>query len=257
MPTDPLFYATAIPAVILVGFSKGGFGGAFALVGVPLMALTISPVKAAAIMLPILIVMDIAGLWAWRHFNDMQTLKIMLPGALVGLAVGWMTAAYMNEEVIQLILGITAVVFVGRMVYQQFGVSKERRNKPRPQQPVRGSFWALVSGFTSFVSHAGGPPFQIYTVPLRLDPKLFAGTSTRFFAVMNFLKLWPYFELGQFDNSNLMASAVLLPLAPLATLTGAYIVKRMRPETFYPLMYLLIALTGLKLVGDGIHALMQ
>jgi hypothetical protein len=181
----------------------------------------------------------------------------MLPGALVGLAVGWMTAAYMNEEVIQLILGITAVVFVGRMIYQRFSVSKDRRNEPRPQQPVRGSFWGVISGFTSFVSHAGGPPFQIYTVPLRLDPKLFAGTSTRFFAVMNFLKLWPYFELGQFDTANLMASAVLLPLAPLATLTGAYIVKRMRPETFYPLMYALIALTGLKLVGDGIHALMQ
>ena len=87
--TDPLFYATAIPAVILVGLSKGGLGGAMALIGVPLMSLVVSPVQAAAIMLPILIVMDIVSLWTWRGQRDPVTLRLMLPGAMVGIGIGW------------------------------------------------------------------------------------------------------------------------------------------------------------------------
>ena len=257
MPTDLAFYAAATTAVVLVGLAKGGFGGALALIGVPILALVVSPVKAAAIMLPILIVMDIASLWAWRHYNDMRTLKYLVPGSVVGLSIGWITAAWLDDALIQLLLGCVAVIFVARMVYQQFFAPKEVRGKPAPHNPVKGTFWGTVAGFTSFVSHAGGPPFQIYTVPLKLDPKLFAGTSARFFAIMNALKLGPYFALGQFDTSNLATSAVLLPLAPLATLAGAWIVKRMSPKIFYPFMYVLIVLTGLKLVADGLLAVMQ
>ena len=112
-----------------------------------------------------------------------------------------------------------------------------------------------MAGFDS--EFTGGPPFQIYTVPLKLDPKLFAGTSARFFALMNALKLGPYFALGQFETSNLMTSAILLPLAPVATLTGAWIVRRMSPKVFYPFMYVFITLTGLKLVADGVVAVLH
>jgi len=257
MPTDLVFYAAAIPAVILVGLSKGGFGGAFALVGVPILALVVPPVKAAAIMLPILIVMDIASLWAWRHFRDIKTLKYLIPGAILGLGIGWLSAASLNASIIQLLLGAVAIIFVARMVHQQFFAPAEKRGKPAPHGLVKGTFWGTISGFTSFISHAGGPPFQIYTVPLKLDPKLFAGTSARFFALMNALKLGPYFALGQFDTSNLMTSAILLPLAPVATLTGAWIVRRMSPKVFYPFMYVFITLTGLKLVADGVVAVLH
>jgi uncharacterized membrane protein YfcA len=109
-----------------------------------------------------------------------------------------------------------------------------------------------VTGFTSFVAHAGGPPYQVYALPLRQAPTLFVGTSVIFFAVVNTVKLVPYFMLGQFDGTNLAASAVLMPLAPLATLAGAWIVRRMKPDIFYPVMYGLVMVVGLKLIWDGV-----
>lgn len=252
MLSDPWFYAAAVPAVVLIGLSKGGLGGAMALLGVPLMTLVMPPVQAAAILLPILIVMDIVGLWTWRHHGDGTTLKIMLPGALIGIGVGWLTAAYVTEEAIRLLVGIVALLFFADYMRRRLSPGGVGR---KPHNAVKGSFWGAVSGLTSFVSHAGGPPYQIYALPLGQDPRVFVGTSTRFFAVVNASKLLPYFALGQFDTANLMASAVLAPLAPLAILAGAFIVRRMRAETFYPFMYAMVLIAGIKLVWDGATAL--
>lgn len=254
MPTDLLFYAAAVPAVILVGLSKGGFGGALALMGVPILALVISPVKAAAIMLPIMIIMDLVGLWAWRKYNDRTTLKVMLPGAILGIGIGWITASLVTAGMIRLIVGIVAMVFVFRYFYDKYRSNRGHHLPPRQQNRVKGTFWATISGFTSFVTHAGGPPFQVYALPLRLDPKIYTGTSTRYFAVVNAIKLIPYFALGQIDASNLKISAVLLPLAPIATFAGVWLVKRMNPEVFYPIMYTMVLLTAIKLVVDGSSA---
>ena len=158
MMTDPFFYAAAIPAVIMVGLSKGGFGGAMALLGVPLMALAISPVQAAAILLPILVVMDIVTLWSWRSHKDATTLRIMVPFALIGVGIGWVTAAWVTVPMIRLIVGILALWFVWRyLVENVFVADKTARPAPRQHQPGKGMFWGTFSGFTSFVSHAGGP----------------------------------------------------------------------------------------------------
>lgn len=257
MMTDPIFYAVAIPAVIMVGLSKGGFGGAMALLGVPLMALAIPPVQAAAILLPILIVMDAVTLWSWRKHWDPKTLLIMVPGAIIGIAIGWATAAWITDAMIRLIVGIVALWFVAR--YVTLKLADRRRAGPVPadgHRPTKGALWGALSGFTSFVSHAGGPPYQIYTLPLRQDPKIYTGTSVRFFAIINAIKLVPYFALGQFDMANLKTSFALAPIAPVATLTGAYIVKRMKPEIFYPFMYAMVFLTSLKLIWDGVAHLL-
>ena len=252
MMTDPYFYAAAIPAVIMVGLSKGGFGGAMALLGVPLMALTISPVQAAAILLPILIVMDIVSLWSWRSHKDNRTLTIMVPGALIGIGIGWLTAAWVTVPMIRLIVGAVALWFVWRYVVQKLAESRGADRQPaRGHRPVQGAFWGALAGFTSFVSHAGGPPYQIYTLPLHQDPKTYTGTSVRFFAMINAIKLVPYFALGQFDTTNLSTSLALAPLAPVATLGGAFIVRRMKPDVFYPFMYVMVFLASLKLIWDG------
>lgn len=253
MMTDPIFYAVAIPAVFLVGLSKGGFGGAMALLGVPLMALAIPPVQAAAILLPILIVMDAVTLWSWRKHWNPKTLLIMVPGSIIGIAIGWFTAAWITDAMIRLIVGIVALWFVAR--YVTLALADKRRATPAAaddHQPAKGALWGALAGFTSFVSHAGGPPYQIYTLPLRQDPKVYTGTSVRFFAIINAIKLVPYFALGQFDLTNLSTSLALAPIAPVATLTGAYIVKRMKPEIFYPFMYAMVFLTALKLIWDGV-----
>jgi len=245
---DPWFYAAAVPAVILVGLSKGGFGGAVGFVGVPMMALVMPPVQAAAILLPILVLMDGVSLWSWRGVFDRNLLWSMLPGALIGIGVGWLTATLVTADMVRLIVGAVAIVFVLRWVYQQLRHGSTHASAPN--RPL-AALWGTVAGFTSFVAHVGGPPFQVYALPLRLDPKVLSGTSAIFFAVTNAVKLIPYFALGQFDTSNLAASAVLMPIAPLATMAGVWLVRRMRPEVFYPFTYATVALIAVKLLWDG------
>lgn len=247
--TDPWFYAVAIPAVILVGLSKGGFAGGVGFVGVPLMALTMSPVQAAAILLPILCLMDIVSVWTWWGVYDRRTLRDILPGAVLGVGLGWLLAAMVTVEMVRLIVGAVAFVFVGRWLYTQLRHGSGHASQPNT---IAAGFWGIVSGFTSFVAHVGGPPFQVYALPLRLDPKVLSGTTAIFFAITNAVKLIPYFGLGQFDATNLAASAVLMPLAPLATIAGAWLVRRMRPEVFYPLTYATVGLIALKLIYDGL-----
>ena len=250
--TDPPFYAAAIPAVIFVGLSKGGFGGAMALIGLPLMALVVSPIKAAAIMLPILIVMDIVSLWTWRGVFDPKTLKIMLPAGMVGIGIGWATASWVTAGEVRLLVGTVALLFAADYLRQRLFV---RNAEAKPHNAVKGTFWGVIAGFTSFVSHAGGPPYQFYALPLGQEPKLYVGTSVIFFAIVNAVKLLPYFALGQFDPGNLATSAVLMPIAPVATLAGAWIVRRIDRTIFYPFMYMMIFLVGLKLVYDGMMSL--
>ena len=250
MIADPLFYAAAIPAVILVGMSKGGFGGAMAMLGVPIMALTISPVAAAAILLPILVAMDGVGLIAYRRKFDPALLKLMIPAASLGVIIGYFTAAQVNDAMVRLVVGIMAVAFA--LDYWL----RPAAGSSRQPSTAKGWFWGTLAGFTSFVSHSGGPPFQFFAVPLRLEKLIFVGTSVVLFAYINAIKLIPYFLLGQFNAANLTTSAVLLPLAPISTLAGIWLVKRVPQETFYSVVYVLVFIVGLKLSWDGAVSLL-
>ncbi len=251
LTSDPLVLVCAIIAVILTGLSKGGLGGAMAMLGVPIMAIAMPPIQAAAILLPILIVMDIFSLWSWRKDFDLKVLKIMLPGAVVGIAIGGLTAAYVSENLVRLIVGIIAVSFVIYFLAMKFA-NRAKEQSPKEANTLSGRFWGAVAGYTSFVSHAGGPPYQVYTLPLGQTPRIYTGTSVRFFFIVNVIKLIPYFALGQFDTTNLQSSLVLMPIAVVATLCGAWIVKRMSAKIFFPFMYTLMFLTGVKLIYDGL-----
>ncbi|WP_296640101.1 sulfite exporter TauE/SafE family protein [Roseinatronobacter sp.] len=242
----------ALVAVFLVGLSKGGLGGAFALMGVPILSLVMSPVQAAALLLPVLLMMDAVSLWAWRGWFDRATLWHTLPGAAFGIALGGLTAAYTPEAMVRLLVGVVALGFVARMALARRGGPVQ----PRGQSRTRGSFWGGIAGFTSFVAHAGGPPFQVYALPLGFDPRIYTGTTVIFFSVVNVVKLVPYAALGQFNTATLTSALVLLPLAVGSTLLGAKVVKHLRAELFYPLMYGMIALVGVKLVWDGLAALL-
>lgn len=251
---DATFYIVAAFAVILVGFGKGGMGDALGLLGVPILSFVMPPVQAAAILLPILVVMDIAALWSWRRDGDMQLLKYMLPGGLAGIALGWATWSIVPDYVMRLLIGFVAISFTARFFYTRF-FAGNAVVPPRPQSIPRAGFWSTLSGYGSFIAHAGGAPFQVYGLPLKLPPRAYTGAAVRFFAILNAVKLVPYFALGAFDTTNLYLSAVLLPLAPLATIAGAMTVKRMQPQVFYPWMYGMLALAGLKLAWDGLQPL--
>lgn len=252
MISDPVFYAFAILAVIVVGLAKGGFGGPLAMLGVPIMALAISPVKAAAILLPILLVMDAVSVASYRRRFDRETLGMVLPGALVGIAIGWAMAGFLNDELIRLVIGLIALAFIVDFIRKP----SSQRKVARPHNRVKGTFWGTVAGFTSFLAHAGGPPYQMYALPLRLEPVVFAATSVIFFATVNVFKVIPYFFLGQFNAENLTTSLALLPLAPLATLAGVWLVKRVPKEPFYAFTYGCFFLASVKLIWDGVSGLL-
>lgn len=244
---DPWFYVAAIPAVILVGLSKGGFGGTLAMLAVPILTLAISPIQAAGIMLPILVLMDIVALFAYRGRADWKCLSIMLPAAVVGIMVGWAAAAHVEDNFIRLLVGVTSLIFVADYV-----LKRRKQAAASGHKPAWGFFWGGIAGFTSFISHTGGPPYQMYTVPLRMPKLLFAGTAVIFFAAVNAIKVVPYFLLGQFDSTNLVTSAVLMPLAIIATLAGVRLIRIINADTFYALIYAFMAVIGLKLTYDGV-----
>lgn len=248
MITDPIFYAVAIPAVIFVGLAKGGFVSALAMLGVPLITLVISPVQAAGIMLPILIAMDVFAMWAYWGTYHGANLKILIPAAVAGIAIGWATAAWVSADHVKIIVGVVALLFC---LDYWFG------RKPETGAEVnaaKGGFWGVVAGFTSFVSHAGGPPLQMYLLPQRLEPRLFVGTSVIFFTAVNWIKVIPYAALGQFNTTNLMTSLVLSPLAPFSILAGAWLVKKLSMDAFYRIAYFAIFAVSLKLIWDGARA---
>ncbi|MCB1505771.1 MAG: sulfite exporter TauE/SafE family protein [Hyphomicrobiaceae bacterium] len=250
MISDPWFYAAAIPAIILTGLAKGGFLGAAGGLAVPLMSLTIPPVQAAGIMLPILNIMDLVGLFAYRRDFHWANLAILLPAAIAGVALGWATAAYVTEGHVRLIIGIIGAAFT--INYWRSGGEKRA-----PQQPdrLRGTFWGMVAGFTSFVSHTGAPPFNVYMLPQRLPSTALAATAVVFFTTINLVKLIPYYALGQFNTANLKTTVVLLPLAPLALLAGVWLTRRINQGPFYRIAYASLFVISLKLIFDGIHAI--
>lgn len=250
MITDPWFFAVAIPAIVLTGLSKGGFLGGIGGMAVPLMSLVISPVQAAGIMLPILIAMDWIGVWAYRRDWSGPNLKILLPAATGGIIVGWATAAYVTESHVRLLVGVIGVLFT----LDHWLKLRPRSVAPGPNL-VKGTFWGAVSGFTSFVSHTGGPPFAIYMLPQRLPNAVYAGTAVMMFTAVNLIKVPPYFLLGQFNPENLKTVAVLLPLAPLAMGAGVWLTRRVPQGPFYKILYGCLFVISVKLIRDGLRAL--
>eukprot|EP00752_Nemacystus_decipiens_P000473 g473.t1 len=201
MIADPLFYLVAVPAVLVAGISKGGFGGGLGIVAVPMLALAIGPVQAAAIMLPILCAMDVFGLIAYRRRADWTNLLRLVPGAMIGILIGAVTFRWFDADAVRLTIGLIAVLFT----LQHWTGFGPRRPADRPPGPshLRGGAWGSVAGFTSFVAHAGGPPVQFYLLPQKIDKTLYVGTTVWFFFAVNYVKLVPYTMLGLFSAENL------------------------------------------------------
>jgi hypothetical protein len=250
MSGEVQFYLVAIPAVILFGLSKGGFSGLGTL-GVPMMSLVASPVRAAAIVLPILLVQDWLSVWAFRRDFSSRNLIILIPSSMLGVGVGWLLAARVSDDAVRLAIGVISIVFVLYMLI------RDRLGRAPVEKPgvPSGVLWGSLSGFTSFISHSGAPPFQVYVMPQYLKPPVFAGTATMFFAAVNLLKVPPYFLLGQFSRDNLLVSAGLIPVAILSTFAGVWVTRRVSTDRFYAVILALTFLIGAKLTYDAVQAL--
>lgn len=244
--TDPLFYAIAIPAVLLSGISKTGIPGLFGGMAVPLLALVISPLQAAAIMLPILCCIDLFGLGAFRGIYDRRNMPILLTGLAIGIVVGSLIFRLVHQDVLRLLIGTIAIAFA---LNNLFGWAKNR--PPAKASWPRGAVWSAVSGLTSFLAHAGSAPLMAYLLPLRLDKRTYVGTTVWFFFASNYAKIIPYALLGQLDTTNFATSLVLLPLVPVGVKLGVLVQGKLEERAFYQISYWALLAIGIKLVYDG------
>lgn len=245
--TDPWFYAVAIPAVLMMGLSKSGFLGGFGSMATPLMALTVPVPQAAAIMLPLLLVMDGAGLQQLWKMRDKLLVRQLLPWGLLGTVVGTLLFGIFPAHAVAGVVGAMTLLFLAqRLVFPPTANS-------RPPPRWVGGVCATAAGFTSFVAHAGSPPINAYVLPMKLDPLVFSATMAVFFAAVNFSKWVPYAWLGLIDLQNMATAALLLPLAPLGVWCGIWLTRRIDPRWFYRIAYGGMACTGLKLLWDGVY----
>jgi uncharacterized membrane protein YfcA len=239
------FIVAASVAALLIGLSKGGLSLMGAL-GVPILALVISPVKAAALLLPILVISDMVGLWLYRREFDRRNLAILIGGGVIGIGIGWMTASLVSDRMVAFMIGLIGIVFC---------VNTWRRRHttvaPQSAQIPRGIFWGTVMGFSSFVSHSGGPPYQVYVLPQQLPKTVYAGTTTIVFAAINAVKLLPYWVLGQLSPANLRTSVYLMPIAIAGTFAGVKLVRVLPQRSYFLFVQSMMLIVSIKLVADA------
>lgn len=245
--TDPWFYAVAVPAVLLMGLSKSGFLMGFGALATPLMALALPVPQAAAIMLPLLLVMDVTGIQQlWRE-RDRELLRLLLPAGLIGTLVGTLLFGWLSAKTVAAVVGGLTLAFLAQRL-----LFPPRRDAPPPSKAI-GFVLGIAGGFTSFVAHAGSPPLSAYVLPLRLDPIRLTATMAVLFGALNLSKWIPYAWLGLFEARNLATSLALVPLAPLGIWLGVWATRRIAAGWFYRIAYAGMFFTGVKLLWDGLR----
>ena len=242
-----VFWVCAVAAAMLEGMGKGGMP-VVGMLGVPVLSLAISPVTAAGLLLPVYVLSDMFGLYAYRHAFDRRVLAILMVGVTVGVGLGWATARITPEWLVTTLVGVIGAVFALRLLTRRGAV------EPRASRVVPGLFWGAVTGFTSFVSHSGAPPFQVYVLPLGLQKMVYAGTNTILFAYLNGIKLVPYWALGQFTPGNLKVAAMLMPAAAIAVFAGVRLVKVLPERLFFQIVTWALLAVSVKLIWDGLSA---
>ena len=245
--TDPWFYVAAVPAIFMMGLAKSGLASGFGPLAVPVLALAVPVPQAVAIMLPLMLVMDGVGIRALYAQRDPALVRLLLPAGLAGTAIGTLSFSVLDTRTVAAIVGGLTLLFLAQQL-----LFPAQRNAPLPPRWL-GPLMGVAGGFTSFVSHAGGPPINAYLLPQRLTPIAFAATAATFFAVVNLSKWGPYAWLGLIDWRNMATAAVLLPLAPLGVWVGVRLLPHTKPELFYRLVHAGMLLTGVKLLWDGLR----
>ena len=240
------FWAAALVASVFVGMGKGGLP-MVGMLSVPVLALVTSPVTAAGLLLPVYVVSDMFGLYAYRHAYDKRVLGIVVPAMVLGVGIGWATAHIVPEWAVTALVGVIGLAFALNLLLRTPAGGAPGRAAVGP-----GIFWGTVAGFTSFVSHSGGPPYQVYTLPLKMSKTVFAGTSTIAFALVNAVKLIPYYALGQLNPANLKVAVILMVPAAVAVFLGVWLVKRLPERLFFQFVTWSLLVLSIKLIWDGL-----
>lgn len=246
MDLTPAFFLVASCAVLVTGISKSGFGGGLGVMAVPLMSLYVAPQLAVAILMPILLAMDILIVWQYRHRWSRPAVAALLPGAAAGLIAGALAFQWMSADLIRFSVGLLALVFVAQYLHG----ARQRdaaRPTPRPIVFLLGS----ISGFASFVAHAGGPPVKGILLRQGLEKSVFVGTNTMFFFSLNATKSVAYSAMGQLTAESLRLSLILAPLLFVGIGLGLLLHRVVSQAIFTRIVYTFLFLAGLKLLWDG------
>ena len=247
---DSAYLPYAALGAVLVGLSKGGLPATGTL-AVPILSLVMSPIKAATLLLPIFVISDAVGVWLYRKDFSPWNLKVLIPAGMLGVFVGWLTASMISEQMVTLLIGVIGVAFC-----LNTWLRKKPEGLPTPASLLPGLFWGSLSGFTSFISHAGAPPYQVYVLPQQLSKTVFAGTATLVFAAINLAKVLPYQNLRPYQMADLMDAVVLIPFAIGGTFLGAVLTKKIPDVLFFRLVQIGLFAISLKLIWsarDVIH----
>ncbi|MEM7259440.1 MAG: sulfite exporter TauE/SafE family protein [Pseudomonadota bacterium] len=244
-PGNQLFWLFVL-AAFFVGLSKGGMPG-IGMLSVPLLALSISPLVAAAILLPIYILSDVVGVWLYRREFSLPNIVILVPAGIAGVVIGWLTASMVSDRAVSVLVGMVGVSFC---LYHW--LKPRTRRRVTTADPIKGLFWGTVSGFTSFVTHAGAPPYQVYVLPQNLSKMVFAGTTTIVFAVINLAKVIPYASLQQYSPDVFRLSTMLLPIALIGTFAGRVFTQKVPDKWFFLAVHLVLFMLSLKLIAGAL-----
>lgn len=250
MASDPtMFWIAAFAAALFVGGSKGGLP-MIALLSVPTMSLVMSPMQGAALLLPVYLISDVYGIWIYRRSFSPRNLKILIPASAIGVLVGFLLAGWTDEDMVRVVIGCIGLTFLAMRLRMRF----RGKSDARPADIPRGLLWGSVSGFTSFVSHAGGPAYQMYVLPQQLPKMMFAGTSTILFAVINLMKVPPYLALGLIEWADMRTVAIMAPVAIFGAWLGYRITKLIPERIFFTIVEIALFLISINLIRVGLTA---
>ena len=249
MTFDLTFFALAIPAVLFAGISKGGFGSGAAFASSAILAIIFPPAVAIGVMLPLLILMDAGALKAfWGQWNWALS-KFVIIGSVPGVALGAAFYSVADADMIRLILGIISIGFVVWQISNEVGWVKKRE---RPVTTTGGLIGGLTGGFTSFISHAGGPPVAVYLLSQKISKTSYQACSVLIFTLINLFKLVPYSFLGIFTRDTLIAGIYLAPAALIGVWMGVKLHHLIPEKRFFQLTDVLLTITGCKLIWDAL-----
>lgn len=244
------YWIVACLAAFLMGLSKGGVP-MIALLSVPLMSLFMDPALAAGLLLPIYIIADMYAVYLFRRAFSLRNLKILLPGGIAGLVLGFGAVAYVPGDAVKLLVAAIGLFYLATSLRRRLSNVEV---PARPADVPRGLFWGTIAGLTSYISHAGGPPYQAYVLPQRLDKMVYLGTTTMFFAVVNLLKVPPYILAGQITWDSAAQAGWLAPFALAGAWSGAAISRVLPERVFFLLIEVALAVLSAKLLYEVVTA---
>lgn len=251
---SPAFWLIGGLTVFVIAASKGAFGGGAASLGVPMLSLFMDPIGAAMVVAPLVSLMDMFTLRTFGPSSwSKPDLRVLMPGLLLGLAIGWLAFEWIDPRFVALMIGTISLAFALHWFW------KRHRKVVPDAMPIRAA-WAFVagavSGFTTFVAHSGGPPVAMYLMRRSLGKTLFVGTTAAFFTIGNLLKLGPYAILMAGRPDALAGALLYAPIVPFGVWLGLRIHHRLSYDGVMLATNALLIVGGARLIWQAIGSLL-